>query len=333
MKSKPRCIEYAFPCAFGKICLDFVAEKRAMGRIFNSQAKKLREFCNFCSKNFPNETILTEGMVREWILGDENTADRSIYHRYEVIKGLAQYMLRMQIQAYCPTASDIPKIHWHTYSPHIFTRSEVTRFFRALDSYPKAHFSNSHRRHIVMPIIFRLLYGCGMRVSEVLNLKPDDINLDNGIITIRQAKFEQVRYVPMLPEIAERLRAYMVKLPNSEFLFPSRDGGKYHDKTVYEQFRQVLKKTGIPHKGRGKGPRVHDFRHTFAVHSFQQAERQGIPISSYLPRISACLGHNSLNATEHYLHWTEEFYPEISDKLHKTFENLIPDGGATDENN
>ena len=270
--------------------------------------------------------MLTEEIATKWILGASYSADRSIYHRYEVLKGLAQFMIRQGISAFCPKTADLPKIHWHTYSPYIFSRQEIAKLFEAIDTYKESPYSNSHKRHLVMPLIFRLLYSCGMRVSEVISLKVDDVDFENGIITVTESKSGTARYVPMLDEIKKLLQNYVIQQHPQTFLFPSRDGGKYHDKTIYGFFRQILEIIGIPHQGRGKGPRVHDFRHTFAVHSLLQAQKRGIPFSACLPRISACLGHHTLNATMHYLHWTEEYYPEIVQKLQNSFGTIIPEG-------
>lgn len=94
--------------------------------------------------------------------------------------------------------------------------------------------------------------------------------------------------------------------------------------SVYDEFRRVLLAAGIPHYGRGKGPRVHDFRHTFACHCLHRWIRNGVPISSALPRLSTYLGHNDMAATEKYLHMTAEVYPEISEKLSREYGYLIP---------
>jgi len=254
-------------------------------------------------------------------------------YRYAVLKGLAQFMIRQGIPSFCPAISDLPKIHWHTYSPYIFSRNEIANFFRAVDSYKESPFSNSHKRHAVMPLIFRLLYSCGMRVSEVISLKIQDLDFEQGLIMVAESKSGNPRYVPMLDEIKKLLQNYEEQYKPQTLLFPARDGGIYHVKTIYGFFRQILELIGIPHQGRGKGPRVHDFRHTFAVHSLLQAQKQGIPVSAWLPRISACMGHHSLDATMHYLHWTAEYYPEIVQKLANAFGSIIPEGAQNHEEN
>jgi integrase len=324
MQHHPIHKDYHFEGKLAKICSDYVAEKRALGCIFNTEAKKLREFSRMSANyDLPSKT-LPEELIKEWLTRRPNDSSVTHYHRFTIIKGLAEYMLRMGYKAYLPQADDIPKINRHRYVPYIFPYNEILSFFSVLDAMKKPKYSNSHRRHIVMPVIFRLLYCCGLRVSEVLNLTNEVIDLKNGILTIKDSKFEKSRYIPMSEEMTERLREYASQYIHEPYFFPSRDCGKYSNNSIYELFRQTLFAAGIPHRGRGKGPRVHDFRHTFAVHCLQKWIRKGSPLSSALPRLSTYLGHNSMAATEKYLRMTAEVYPEISKLLSKNYGHLIP---------
>ena len=321
---EPKAYIYSGPLA--DVCKCYVLEKRADGSKFNKEAQKLSEFSRFSIPYVTSEHELPKELVDAWLVKRANEADKNIYYRMTVVKGLAEYMNRMGMKAYIPDKSDIPKMHWHTYVPYIFTHEEIIQFFSALDAMKPSKYSNSHRRNIVMPVVFRLLYCCGLRVNEALSLTFDDVNLNDGILTIREAKFDKYRYVPMSDEMTEVMREYITSIKYDLYFFPSRDGGKYHDKTVYEMFRQVLWAAGISHGGRGKGPRVHDFRHTFSVHCLQKWISNGIPISSALPRLSTYLGHNDIAATERYLRMTAELYPEISEMLSKKLGHVIPKG-------
>ena len=125
-----------------------------------------------------------------------------------------------------------------------------------------------------MPEVFRLLYGCGFRIGEVLNLRIDDVDLNCGVLTVREGKFGKDRLVPPALPLVERLRSYDAAVSavvgarrGDAFFFPSRRGGAYRLGAVYIVFRQLLFNCDIPHggkgkgKGKGKGPRVHDLRH------------------------------------------------------------------------
>lgn len=194
----------------------------------------------------------------------------------------------------------------------------------------KVH-SVAPRRHLVMPVLFRLLYCCGLRVSEATDLLMGDVDLDEGILTIRDSKFGRTRYVPMSKETTTSCGQYAQGNPYAGdaagYFFPAPDGGGYNERSVYHVFRELLWNAGISHGGRGKGPRVHDFRHTFAVHFLEKWQRDGKELTIALPRLSAYLGHNDITATERYLRMPAELYPEISALLSEKYGYLIPKSG------
>jgi integrase len=333
MQKKPLRKDYQYSGVLAENIAGYVAEKRALGCIFNTESKMLARFSRMTVDFDISKNTLPEEVVMAWLVRQPNDADKTLYHRMTVIRGFANYMLRTGHKAYVPLLGDIPRMHWHTYVPYIYTHDEILRFFAVADCLEKPKYSNSHRRHIVMPIIFRLLYCCGLRVNEALGLTIKDIDFKNELIIIRDSKFEKSRYVPMSKEMTMNLKTYVDNNIHEPWLFPARDEGKYHDKTVYEQFREILFAAGIPHGGRGKGPRIHDFRHTFAVHCLQNWIREGLPLISALPRLSTYLGHNDIVATEQYLRMTAEVYPELSVHLSRQFGYVIPKRGESNENN
>ena len=149
----------------------------------------------------------------------------------------------------------------------------------------------------MIPEIFRLLYACGFRLNEVLNLRVGDVDLEKGVITVRQAKFGKDRLVPPALDVVERLRIYAQKLEkevlekrqDDSFFFPSRKQTAWSTSGIYILFRKLLYQCGIHHRGRGKGPRVHDLRHTFAVHRLIQWYEEGVDLNIKQPLLVAYL--------------------------------------------
>lgn len=322
-----------FEGTLADICEAYVAEKRALGFVFNAEARKLSEFSRIStSLEIPPKT-LTKEAVQFWILRRPNDSDKNIYHRFLVIKGFAKYMQRMGYSAYMPLNGDIPKLQVGTYVPHIFTPEEIVAFFNSLDSIGKTKSAYAVRWHQMMKQIFRLLYCCGLRISEVLSLSVKDIDWDERLLIIHKAKGDKPRYIPMSDEMANNLKNYVSNNIHEPFLFPDRYGGQLGERSAYTMFRSVLEDAGISHMGRGIGPRVHDFRHTFSVHCLQKWIRNGVPLSSALPRLSTYLGHCGMQSTEKYLRMTAEVYPEIADMLSKTYGHLIPEEILQDESN
>jgi len=320
--------KYEFEGALAKICEGFIAEKRAVGYRYNTEAKKLSEFSRFSSSfDIPADT-LPEEVVQAWIAKKPMDSDRNRYARLALIKLFAEYMLRLGYTAYCPTKDELGKIQW-SYMPYIFTCDEISRFFAAIDGLSYKPYSVSPRRHTVMPL--RMLYCCGLRVSEATNLHVKDVSLTDGVLTICESKFGKTRYVPMSDELLQVCRVYAIDnaVNPQDYFFRAPDGGLYDTRSIYAVFRDTLWKAGISHGGRGKGPRVHDFRHTFAVHCLEKWLRDGKELTSALPRLSAYLGHNDLTGTERYLRMTSALYPEITALLDQKYGYIIPkDGGV-----
>jgi integrase len=211
------------------------------------------------------------------------------------------------------------------FAPYIFTDKELRALFRAADSLKKT--SYTQYRHVTLPIILRVLYGCGLRTSEVRALKRNEVDLDRGLLTIMDSKNGKDRLIPVSEELAQRLRDYDERIkalcPACEYFFPDCNGSQIKEDAIYKQFRKLIAGIGIPHYGRGKGPRVHDFRHTFAVHSMRQMEQAGMDLYTALPILSVYLGHGSITSTEKYLRLTSQAYPEIMEKLHLAYGDII----------
>jgi integrase/recombinase XerD len=236
-------------------------------------------------------------------------------------------MQRLGYDAFLPTEVDVAK-NIKTFTPYIFTHDEIRRFFAVLNTLKHEKFSTSHRYHIVMPVLFKILYCCGLRISEALNLQGHDVNLNDGILAIRDSKNEKSRYVQMSPELTSVLADYdSTRYRNTidgEWFFPSRDGGIYEHSSVYKCFRQTLHDAGISYGGRGNGPRMHDLRHTFAVHCLQKWVDSDKDLTAMLPRLSAYLGHSTMRYTEPYLRMTGEVYSQISAQTEELYSFVIP---------
>ena len=316
--------DYIYSGKLGTHISDFIAEKRTFGCLYNTEAKKLSEFSRMTlNYDFPDDT-LTQEVVEAWLTRRPTDADKTLYIRFGVIKGFADYMVRHGHEAFVPLSSDLPKLHTQGYVPYVFTHEEIQRFFEVYSEKTDYHCAYDERFRTMMRMIFEILYCCGLRMSEATGLTNADVDLENGILTVRFAKFEKSRYVPMSSDVVADLKTYMDSNTHEPFLFPGRTGQQLGQKSVYSEFRRVLLAAGIPHYGRGKGPRVHDFRHTFACHCLHRWIKNGIPVSSALPRLSTYMGHNDMTTTEKYLHMTAEVYPEISEKLSLKYGYLIP---------
>ena len=180
--------------------------------------------------------------------------------------------------------------------------------------------------HIIFPAILRLLYGCGLRISEALTLKLNDVDLTAGIIVIQDSKNGNSRQTPLSESLRTFLAVYQTKMgtrikPDGYF-FPNAKGEQYSQRTTYDKFREILWQCRIPHTG--KGPRVHDIRHTFAVHTLNHWSMEGRDCYIPLPVLAAYLGHKNISATEKYLRLTAEVFPHILEQMQTINDVAIP---------
>lgn len=330
MSNKQKDIHYE--SALAPFIEQLVKEKRATEHKYDTPARVLKDFDRFlCQTNIkPDE--LPKNLVLQWLEQRPKEKPSTYQRRVIEIRQLARLMIRLGYAAFIPPYGMGPK-RLFVFSPRIFTRKEVDRLIHAADqlkSNVKAPW-----RHLVMPELFRLLYSCGFRLHEVLSLRVSDVDLKQGVITVRDAKFGKDRLVPPSSDMVERLQTYaerlneaaLEKCTDNTFFFPSKNRQTPWSPTgIYFIFRKLLYQCGIPHPGRGKGPRVHDLRHTFAVRRLVQWYEEGADLNAKLPFLVAYLGHQDFTGTQKYLRLTAELFPNLTERMNKQFGGVIPRG-------
>ena len=192
--------------------------------------------------------------------------------------------------------------------------------------------NNRSYRNAVDPVLFRFLYGTGVRISEALNLVLDDVNAESGIATIRAAKNMKDRLIPMADSLTKRIiifkNGFHRYSDSKMWLFPSCHNGimgQMDKSTAYNHFRDYLLMADIPHTS--VGPRIHSLRHGFAVRCLKKWVLDGNDLTVLLPYLSAYMGHSDFRATQYYLRLTSDLYPEIVRRVEAEFGYVIPEGG------
>lgn len=307
------------------VMTNFVTERRAVGYRCNEEARILRRLDHFLAERGLSSPELLRDLVREWLAKRPHEHPRTQASRTSVTRQLARFMVDRDLPAYVPPPARM-EITRLDFTPRIFTREEVRALLACVDRLP-AH-PGSPRRHIVMPELFRVLYGCGLRISEALNLTVADVDLNQGVLLVRQGKFRKDRLVPVSEGIAIRLRRYAGALDRSrdigQAFFAKQDGSHYEKRAPYSAFRWMLREAGMSHGGRGRGPRLHDLRHTFAVHRLENWYRQGADLGAKLPVLSAYMGHQSLAGTQRYLRLTPALFPDVVASVESVVGQAMP---------
>jgi integrase len=302
-----------------------VAEKRAVGYKYTAEARVLARFERFCRGEFPELITVSRVSVEAWVSSARRRGVRpaTLQGLAAPVRELARWLGRRGVRAYVLPAGALARPA--RYVPHIYTDQELAALFAQTDRC--RYCSEVPFRHLVMPVLFRTIYACGLRLSEARLLRPGDVDIDAGVLQIRDAKGGKDRQLPVSEPLRVRLADYHTQLlgrPGWDWFFPGRTGLPLTVGNVERNFRRFLWRARISHGGRGHGPRVHDLRHAFAVNNLRFWFAQGQDVGALLPVLQTYMGHSSLRDTAYYLRLTAESYPDITARVQQATGDVVP---------
>jgi site-specific recombinase XerD len=306
----------------------FLQVKKMTGFKYEKQERELEHFDSYYYHSGYSGIRLTKPMLDSFIYVEY--ARQSTHYRKEMVMNNFSCFLQEQgYPVYVPVIKSAPEKRC-SHIPYIFTQEELQRFFIAIDSYPVTKHNN---RNTIDPVLFRLLYGTGLRVSEALNLRVKDVNLEEGILTIRHAKNNKDRLVPVAQSLSDRMADLSAKTHQfsneSSYFFPNTAHNRIDQSTIYCRFRDYLLMADISHTA--AGPRVHDLRHHFAVSCLKKWVLSGQELTNIMPYLAAYMGHSDFRGTQYYLRLTADLYPDIISRTEAEFGYIIPEGGYIHE--
>lgn len=315
---------YPYIGPFAEHIHNHILLKQAVGYKYEAEARHLYRFSEFTAEKYSHELELSKEIVLDWCAKRKFESQGNQCTRASMLRQLGLYINSIGIPCYI-----IPKKFYPTeaqYVPHIFTSNELKSFFHETD---QCHFvSECPYRHMIMPLFYRMIYSCGLRPFEARLLKEKDVDLENGILSIHHSKKDNSRLVPMTQDLTNRCRRYHkqanLMLIQNDYFFPGLNGKPMTNTNIYHNFRRFLWKAGISHGGRGKGPRIYDFRHTYACHCLKNLVSQGKDLNAYLPLLKTYMGHFSFDDTAYYLRLTADVYPDITVRMNGKYPNIIP---------
>ena len=198
-------------------------DKRRHGFSYQREAYHLLQLDRFIERGI-DEIVLTEDIVTQWLSSTLKRSPSTHRKRVAAIRQLVIFMQRQGIEAQLPPLPMSPRKELKS-KTRIFTVSEIKSILKAADELPII--AHSPLRHRVVPELIRVLYGCGLRVGEACRLTLSDVDLDEGVLTIKQGKFNRDRLVPLAPGLHHRLKQYAQHLHNTsadDNFFPSPRG-------------------------------------------------------------------------------------------------------------
>jgi integrase/recombinase XerD len=304
-----------------------VAARRAGGFRYDGQARVLARFAAHCRREGYADGSIIQEAVEGFLYGRHLKA--STIRREEIIlRDLADHARQCGWAAWAPPTLTPVKVR-HRPPPYVFGDEEVCRLFDAIDTQPLSEGSN---RALVDPVLFRVLYATGLRISEALNLQLRDFDRARGTIEVRDGKNRENRVVPVTRRLAATLEAYVAAAhpcpEPADHLFHTGDPARPADKsTIYNRFRRYLADADIPHFAPG-GPHIHSLRHGFAVANLRRWAAEGSDLAVMLPYLSAYMGHADLRGTQYYLRLTADAYPQVAAIVTAAFGYVIPPAGS-----
>ena len=280
-------------------------------------------FDRHCMNHPEPETCLKQDTVLSFLAIGPDEKNSTAIRKSSIIRSFGRYLaavLRNKDVYIVPT---LVKRGQKTFVPYVFTHDEIARLLHETRNYrPKQEYTKTPNMLNCMSCIFTMLYCTGMRISEVTSIKTREVDLEQRIIHINQAKNDNHRIVTISDSLAESCSRYLeeTKSCKTSNIYFFDTGSAYNDGRVsstraYTYFRRFLDATGIEHKGKGLGPRMHDIRVTFAVHSLQKLSQMPGDINVHLMSLSVFLGHQSIYCTQEYLWLTRELFQDILENM------------------
>ena len=303
-----------FSSAFAPQIDRYIALKVNAGNKASSYIPNLRLFDKFCNKQGISEPVFTKDNCTEWLRKRdcENTVTQS--RRIGVAR---QFLIHLAERGFDVTIPEDLAVVDSDFCPYIYTDEDTRRYFHEVDMFCCP---NNPYAALEYPVLFRLLYCCGTRINETLHIKKKNVDLGEGIIRLEETKNRNERYVVLGDDLLQLFRQYADKcfylIRDEDWVFRNSNGGALEATTVFNHHKLFLNRAGIPFYGNQKGPRIHDWRHHFAVYSFKQLSDSGMDMYVALPVLSAYLGHKNIYATEKYLRLTQTLFPEITERLY-----------------
>ena len=293
--------------SLGEALNEYLAIRRALGFELREVAGCLRNFVTFLETN--SATHITTELALRWATRPGAAQPSTWAWRLGMVRRFAAWLSAAEPRTEIPPAGLLP-YRYQRKRPHIFSDEEIEQIVGLAAQLPSEKGLRAH----TYATLFGLLAVSGMRVNEAVKLDSLDVDLGQGILTVRRTKFGKSRHVPVHPSTVAALQQYadsrdrIIAKPVQAF-FVSERGTRITDCMARYTFARLSQQLGLRSaaKGHGRGPRLHDMRHRFAARTLIHWYRSGLDVERELPKLATYLGHVHSNET----YWYLEAVPEL----------------------
>lgn len=277
----------------------FQAYRKSVGYSVPAYNAALLPFLRYCGKHYPDVAGITKEMVDSWLSHHSYNTQSSQGVFISCLRQYTRFIRANRKDVFIP--DNDYAVHRQRFIPYIFMDDELKAFFRTVDTVRPA--PKKWRQDIILPVLFRLIYCCGMRPGEPLRLICEDVDLKTGDIYIRQSKGCKDRHILMSDDLRRMCLKYDILAGTREWFFQKWDGGPFPTYWLDSQFHKCWSRSGIPSRG---NPRPYDLRHAFATQNLTRWMEEGLDIMVMLPYLSAYMGHSHFHDTLYYVHLLPE---------------------------
>lgn len=295
---------------------DYIRIRRSLGFRLQQQASSLRNFVAFLRAE--GASYITTELALRWATQPAKAHPAAWAWRLGRVRRFAIWYSATEPRTEIPPTGLLPHRRRRK-PPHIYSDDEIERLLRRTQQLP----SRKGLRSRTFTTLFGLLVATGMRVNEVLSLDRADVDFDRGTLHVQRTKFGKSRYVPVHPSTVEALKKYaeargrLFPTPPTPAFFISERGRRITGATARYTFAKLSQQLGlrVPAEGHGRGPRLHDMRHRFAVRTMIHWYRSGLDVERELPKLATYLGHVHVNESYWYLEAVPELLQLATDRL------------------
>jgi len=303
-----------------------LAYRIARGLKEETHLRSLIRLDKFCQTHYPKSDELTSEIVYAWLDAETAANTKSLPDRATTIRQFGIYLNAVGEEAYV-----LPEKFATSRSkfvPYIFTDKELTALFAEIDRLPSD--KNEPLLNIVAPVLFRLIYTCGLRPNEGRELPCESINLDTGEIAVIKTKHNKERIVVMSDDMLTMCRQYDLQRNifggESPYFFPAKNGDTFMNSKVLAAFNKAWASATcdslnpIP-----KRIRIYDLRHRFASACLIRWLDENRDLMVMLPYLRSYMGHGSMNETAYYIHILPENLTKSSAVDWSKFNDMFPE--------
>lgn len=293
---------------------EYLHLRRCLGFKLTAEGKLLPDFVSFVQHQ--GASHITSELALRWATQPAGASPAHWASRLRMVRLFAQHWSATDPRTEVPPAGLLP-YHYHRKRPYIFTPAEIQHLIDAAWTLQSARGLRPWTYHTA----FGLVAVTGMRAGELINLDRDDVDLERGVLRIRLAKFGKSRLLPVHPSTQAVLQRYaryrdqVFPKPHTPSFFLSDQGRRLAWSILRWTFVKLSIQTGLRTAKARRGPRVHDLRHAFAVHTVLGWYRSGANVEQRLPTLATYLGHAHVTDTYWYLSAIPELLALASARL------------------